>query len=114
MWLITPVGFFSIVQKPDDRDRDTLTIRARVRSDLEALREQFLPGLGEIRESKTNDYRFRAVAPRSEVAQAMVKLVEGLDYSNFKDRVAKVQGKARAHVYHDVWSALYPLQHQKD
>ena len=48
MWLITPVGFFSIVQKPSDVAADTLTVRARVQGDLEALREQFLPGLGAI------------------------------------------------------------------
>jgi hypothetical protein len=39
MWLITPTGFFSIVQKPSDEAADTLTVRARVRQDLVALRE---------------------------------------------------------------------------
>lgn len=34
MWLMTTVGFFSIVRKPGETD---LTVRARVRSDLEAL-----------------------------------------------------------------------------
>lgn len=110
MWLITPVGFFSIVQKPSDVAADTLTVRARVRGDLEALRDQFLPGLGSIEESKTNDYRFRAVAPRSEVAAAMASLVHQLDYQNFKDQVAKVQGPARASLYHHVWDVLYRLQ----
>lgn len=110
MWLITTIGFFSVVQKPGDVAADTLTVRARVRGDLEALRERFLPGLGAIQESKTNDYRFRAVAPRAEVAAAMVSLVNQLDYSNFKNEVAKVQGSARAHLYHDVWDVLYRLQ----
>src|SRR5262249_11648333 len=48
MWLMTPLGFFSIVCKPDDKGRGTLTIRARVKSDLEALRREFLPALGPI------------------------------------------------------------------
>ena len=91
MWLITPVGFFSIVQKPSDVAADTLTVRARVQGDLEALREQFLPGLGAIQESKVNDYRFRAIAPRAEIAAAMASLVNQLDYSNLKNQVAKVQ-----------------------
>lgn len=112
MWLITPVGFFSIVQKPSDVVTDTLTVRARVRADLDALREQFLPSLGAIQESKVNDYRFRAMAPRAEVAAAMASLVNQLNYSNFKDQVAKVQGPARAHLYHDVWDVLYRLQTQ--
>lgn len=51
MWLITPIGFFSIVQKPGDKQNGTLTVRSRVRSDLEALKESYLPGLGQIQES---------------------------------------------------------------
>ena len=66
MWLITPVGFFSVVQKTGDIAADTLTVRARVRGDLDALREHYLPSLSPVQESKTNDYRFRAVAPRAD------------------------------------------------
>lgn len=110
MWLITPIGFFSVVQKASDVAADTLTIRSRIHRDLQALQEHYLPGLGEITESKTDDYRYRAVAPRAQVAAAMASLVDEIDYPNFKDRVSKVQGKARAHLYHDVWSVLYRLQ----
>ncbi|MBI4704877.1 MAG: hypothetical protein HY744_27550 [Deltaproteobacteria bacterium] len=46
MWLFTSFGFFSVVQKPGE---EGLTVRARVRSDLERPREQYLPGLREIR-----------------------------------------------------------------
>lgn len=112
MWLITPIGFFSIVQKPSDVADGTLTVRARVRADLEALRTQYLPDLGPVSESQANDYRFRAVAPRAQVASTMAAMVNDLDYSNFKNQVAKVQGQARAHLYHDVWDVLYRLQSQ--
>lgn len=110
MWLITPIGFFSIVQKPSDRAHDTLTIRARVRSDLVALKEHFLPALGPIQESLDTDYRFRAVAPRAEVAAAMARMVQDLGYANFKSEVARRQGHARASLYHRVWDVLYDLQ----
>ncbi len=110
MWLITPVGFFSVVRKPTDIKANTLTVRARVRSDLEALKTAYLPELGPIQKSSTNDYRFRAVAPQAAVAQAMARLVQDLDYSNFKDEVARRQGSDRAHLYHDVWSTLYRIQ----
>ena len=110
MWLITPVGFFSVVQKASDIAADTLTVRARVRGDLDAMRKHYLPSLGEVQESKTNDYRFRAVAPRADVAAAMASMVNQLKYSNFKNQVAKVQGTARAHLYHDVWDVLHRLQ----
>ena len=45
MCLMTPIGFFSIVQKPDDRTRNTLTIRTRVKGDLERFK-QFIEARG--------------------------------------------------------------------
>jgi len=113
MWLITPVGFFSVVRKPTDIQNKTLTVRSRVRADLEALQAQYLPELGAIQESQVNDYRFRATAPQAAVAAAMARLVEALDYANFKDEVKKCQGAARAHLYHEVWDVLYQLQRGK-
>ena len=110
MWLLTPFGFVSIVQKPGDAQQGTLTVRARVREDLESLRHCYLPGLGEIHESHSNDYRFRAQAPRRQVSAALSAVVDDLGYSNFKSQVSKEQGAARAHLYHDVWSVLYRLQ----
>lgn len=110
MWLMTRYGFFSIVEKPADREAGTLTVRARVRADLDALREHALPGLGPIVEHAGSDYRFRARAARSDVAAALAALVDGLDYPNFKDEVARRQGTARAAAYGRVWDALYDLQ----
>jgi hypothetical protein len=110
MWIVTPLGFFSIVQKPGDAATGTLTVRARVRSDLEALQAAVLPGLGTITESKSTDYRFRATAPRALVEAALVKLVAQIDYSNFKNQVAKLQGTKRAHLYHGVWVVLHRMQ----
>ena len=109
MWLMTPSGFFSIVQKPEDEQARTLTIRARVRGDLERLRETCLPGMGEIVANAGTDYRYRARAPRAEVASAMVKIVNDIQYGNFKDEVAREQGKERAGLYGEVWQALYDL-----
>jgi ADP-ribose pyrophosphatase YjhB (NUDIX family) len=110
MWLITPIGFFSIVQKSDDKTADSLTIRARVRSDLVALQELYLPGLGPIQESANTDYRYRAKASRNDVAAAVAHFVRGLDYGNFKSEVAKTQGQKRSSLYHNVWDVLYKLQ----
>lgn len=110
MWIITPLGFFSIVQKPGDAAAGTLTVRARVRSDLDALKAAVLPGLGVISESRSTDYRFRATALRSLVEAAMAKLTAQLDYSNFKNQVNKTQGSKRSNLYHDVWTVLNRLQ----
>ena len=96
MWLVTTIGFFSVVEKEWDRKPGTLTVRARVREDLDALRGQFLPELGPTVESDTADYGFRAQAPRAAFAAAMPRLAEAIDYDNFKDAVAERQGHHRA------------------
>ena len=57
MWLFTPDGFYSIVQKPG---YDHLTVRSRVASDLDILREKFMPTLSATDEGTGTDYRFRA------------------------------------------------------
>jgi len=57
MWLITTLGFFSIVCKPGDKKQGMLTVRSRVKSDLEELRKNYLPGLGTIVEGAGTDYR---------------------------------------------------------
>lgn len=110
MWLITSIGFFSIVEKPGDGTRDLLPVRARVRSDLVELKAAFLPALGRISESRDTDYRFRAKAPRADLARAAAQMISDLNYSNFKSEVAVRQGANRAHLYHDVWEVLYRLQ----
>lgn len=110
MWLITPTGFYSIVEKPSDARRNTLTIRSRVRSDLVGLRQNWLPSLGRIRESVDTDYRFRATAPRAEIAGALARMIKMLSYANFKSEVAACRGASRAHLYHDVWEVLHRMQ----
>jgi 8-oxo-dGTP pyrophosphatase MutT (NUDIX family) len=81
-----------------------------VRSDLVTLKEEFLPSLGSITASTNTDYRYRATAPKADVAAAMAKIVGALDYDNFKNAVAKRQGQKRAKLYHDVWDVLYTMQ----
>lgn len=109
MWILTPIGFFSIVEKPEDRASGKLTVRARVRKDLEAFKAS-CPALGEIVESQHTDYRFRARGPKTDVAAAIGRLVAGIDYDNFKDAVWRRQGRGRANLYHRVWDVLYTLQ----
>ena len=113
MWIITPVGFFSIVQKPDDIRQHTLTVRARDQADLDALRKYYLPSLGEISAGAGTDYRFRAKALRSEVAAAMSALVEDIEYDNFKSEVRRRQGPLREAIYYLVWEALQEIQERR-
>lgn len=110
MWIQSRVGFFSIVSKPGDAALHRLTVRARVESDLVALRERYLPELGAVQCSRNNDYSHRARAHQDAVAQALARMAMDIDYSNFKQVVAQEQGAQRAHIYGRVWGELYQLQ----
>jgi hypothetical protein len=107
MWLITRYGFFSVVRKPGD---DNLTIRARARADLEALRLRYLPDLGPVRVGEGTDYRYRASATHASFAEAVSRTVMDIDYSNFKDTVADEQGVERAQAYGRVWADLWAVE----
>ena len=109
IWILTKVGFFSIVEKLDDVPRGTLTIRSRVRSDLERLKV-YLPSMSEIDVSDHSDYRYRTVATREAVSSAMTTLSSDIDYENFKSEISNTQGYARASLYGEVWQVLYGLQ----
>ncbi|WP_209442229.1 NUDIX hydrolase [Neoroseomonas oryzicola] len=110
MWLITSFGFFSVVQKPGDKAEGSLTVRARVAGDLDRLRSEFLPSLGPTKEHAGTDYRYRARAPRGDVAVALANIAMSIEYGNFKDEVAKRQGKTRAATYGKVWDVLFGLK----
>lgn len=106
MWLFTNFGFFSVVEKSGSGH---LTVRARVRADLDRLRERYLPELGLTQAKGGTDYRWRAMVAHADLAAAMGRIVADLHYPNFKSEVAARQGKARAHRYGEVWEALYDM-----
>jgi hypothetical protein len=106
MWLFTNFGFFSVVQK---KGTSHLTVRARVRADLDELRERYLPDLSPTVGKAGTDYPWRATVLHKAFASALGRIVMDLHYSNFKTEVASQQGKARAARYHEVWDALYDM-----
>lgn len=107
MWIFTTIGFFSIVQKRGD---ELLTVRARARKDLDALRSQYLLSLSETVEGAGTDYRYRATVPRENLAEAMSLIVVDVTYSNFKSEVARRAGPGRESLYHRVWDVMYRLR----
>jgi hypothetical protein len=108
MWIQTTIGFFSIVQKPEDVAGDTLTVRARSRDHLEALKLAYLQESGPIQVGGFTDYPYRIVAPRHAVEDALSMIVAAIDYCNFKDAVAD-EDPHTAHVYGKVHAALKAL-----
>lgn len=110
MWLFTKLGFFSVVQK---QPGETLTVRARLRGDLERLRAEALPELGPTTEGAGTDYRFRATVPAAAFGRAIGALAAGIDYSNFKSEVSRVRGHEAAAPLHDVWHVMHERQEEE-
>lgn len=106
MWLFTSFGFFSVVRKQGEPD---LTIRSRARGDLLRLQRHYLPELSDPVAHEGTDYPWRSRCGHVDLARAMPRIVEHIDYANFKDEVALSNGKDRAHRYAKVWQALYGM-----
>ena len=82
MWLFTNFGFFSVVKKDES---DDLTVRSRTKSDLDRLRNHYLPSLSASRGHEGTDYPWRATTSASALAEAMSAFAQDIDYANFKD-----------------------------
>ena len=111
MWILTPFGFFSVVQKKGD---DTLSVRARVRVDLQNLIEQYLPQNAPIHEGGYSDYPYRIFVSHADWSKALASITRDIDYPNFKRKVKANQGVIRSKIYGNVWRELYTLQEQCD
>jgi 8-oxo-dGTP pyrophosphatase MutT (NUDIX family) len=107
MWILTTIGFFSVVRKPGD---SVLTVRARSAGDLDRLRAQFMPALSATVTGAGTDYPVRATISPAAFGQNLAKMGESIDYSNFKNAVAKHMGKPRAALYSQVWSTLQGIE----
>jgi hypothetical protein len=105
MWIFLPNSMLSIVQKPDDAEAGTLTVRGRVKGDI----EQVFPD-AVVEANKGTDYLYRAKLPREQVAKALAEQVMNLDWSNFK---GAVRDRERHDAYMGCWTAMYRLQEQK-
>lgn len=117
IWVFSIYGFYSIAcaDKPDGSlDRDTVMVRARRKEHLKNLQARF-PELAsaEIVSWPSRDYRYRLLVPKPAWVRALQGIAEEQEWSNFKNQVAKRQGRG-GHAYttalHDVWEIMYRLQ----
>jgi hypothetical protein len=108
MWLFTTRGFYSVVEKREDRADGMLTVRARSKADIDSLRE-LLPNYTPVR-NKGTDYPWRVRVTAADWTHAMARLALEIDYSNFKDEVTRRQGKKRHDIYMRVWAAMLSLE----
>jgi len=108
MWLFIPEGFYSIVTA--EEFGHPLQVRARREEDLDRLRESYFPKLGPSIALAGRDYPWRAFTTRDDLSECLSRIVENLDYSNFKNEVARRHSHGRAHIYGDVWSACRQIE----
>ena len=106
MWIYTQFGFFSAVKK---KNTDFITIRARVKKDLENLKVHYGAVMSDIVATKNTDYPYRAAMWPDKFVELVTKIAADVTYDNFKDRVMDTQGIAREEVYADVWLATRKL-----
>lgn len=109
MWVMTPGGFVSIVEKWSDRGRGTLTVRSR---DARSLNE-FAMAAGrasrKYRTKQETDYPYRDTFSRAEVGVALLALVADVTYTNFKNEAMARRGKGYASALGRVWTDLLDL-----
>lgn len=109
MWVILNNAFVSIVEHRDDASK--LIVRGRFKGDVERFLNPLASGLRVIEEvTPSADYRFRAVVPREEVANAMLRSVQRITYPNFKD---SIKAAFRKSIAMRVWSIFHREQQDR-
>lgn len=101
MWVFLNNAFLSIVAAPGD---GRLLVRARFERDI----ERTFPG-AKVRTTPDRDYRYRAVLPTIQVADAMARQVQRISYGNFKNSVKEPW---RRTLWLRVWHIMEAEQHR--
>ena len=121
MWIHSEKGFLSIVE--DLSNPDNLLVRARYDGDIERIFGEdtyVISGAG-------SDYEFRAFVPREQVSAALHRMVDEIDYFNFKDRMENVHRRqskgetlpldlinVKQGALHRVWEVMLQAQEEAD
>ena len=115
MWILTKIGFYSIIKKPSHLNPDgpaVFNIRGRDKDDLKRLAELISPDLAKlpvVHEYDYSDYPYRVyLHTQEEMDAVMAKLSVLIDYDNFNDTIkATPHQKAKIEPYEELWSLLY-------
>ncbi len=110
MWVFTPEGFYSVVTAEEFEEE--LQVRARDQDDLERLRRSWFPELGPTIVKPGRDYPCRAFCTREQLGEALGRMAHAIDYSNFKNAVARRHGAGRAHIYGNVWADCRAIERE--
>jgi len=108
MWIMTNWGVMSVVQRPLKSEGHVgleLQVRARDRKTLTKLR-RLVPQteVSDIIRTPDADYQYRVFISRWAYGQLLDRLVETLDYENFKN---SVQDDDLHDLYIKIWGAIF-------
>jgi len=110
MWLILPIGFYSVVHKGDCIDNpDLICVRSRWAADLERMNAALVAdghAPGAIIDNEGTDYQVRMYVNRKQFAATVGTIICAIDFGNFKNHVRSVAGTARAKMCGKIWSAV--------
>jgi hypothetical protein len=116
MWLMTPIGFFSL-----SRQGEHIAVRARRRDHLEALLDRFPDlrggdaGSAYILATPKADYPYRIMADREKVASAVYSMILQMDWSNFKAEAERVGGwNSYTDALHRVWQLMLTTEEKEE
>lgn len=106
MWIFAKTGFISVVVHR--ADPALLMVRARFEGDIEAV----FGDLIDVRVTPFADYRFRTQVGRKRFAKVLARMVDEMDYDNFKNSVARSDPE-RVSDYMSVWAAMESAQERR-
>jgi hypothetical protein len=105
MWIFTETGFVSAVKKPSDHGK--YAIRAR---DEESLAGLIAVTGADLITTTNSDYKYRVILDQDQFLAWLLEQVGNIEYSNFKNRVAKTRGYKYTEALNDVWFAMLETQ----
>ncbi len=100
MWILMNDAMLSVVRHTGQPDK--MLVRARLAGDIERV----FPS-AQVTVGGGSDYRFRAVLPEKEVADAVSERLLDINYGNFK---ASVREPKRHDAYFKVWDVMHRMQ----
>lgn len=105
MWVFTESGFVSAVC--DTPGSTTVKVRARDAQSLELLIS--MTGAPIIKTVHA-DYPYRVIVSKEDFWQFLIKSVQYMEYTNFKNQVYATRGATYAHALSDVWSTMHDVE----
>lgn len=101
MWIMTKIGFFSIVKRPEG-----FHVRARTERDIQNIVE--LLGVQRYDEDSKADYRYRVIVSKVDIDGLMRNLGRMIDYRNFKAEIHATPDQVdKSDAYAQIWGIMH-------